>query len=690
LPRALSRGPWLALVAGLAGCGHDGAPPVCDGVTSLAVTRVAGHPGGGDEVTARLRFETGVPIAEADLVQCLSVEGGKPASIARRPMAASFTLLLVDPGRSLAAVDGARSLVQEILKKRAGDSIAIFRWGAAVTQIAPFDTDRRLLQERLLVGLVPSDGVLPAGDALAAAAAALDRVGGPAVDALKTIVLVNPRSAALTAFGAALPRAGSHLVATIAGEQDPQLAALPAGLRFPIGGQMMPALVVSALSDRLDAYQRHAHYAVGLCGQAGQPVRLLFQEAEAAPVSLPPALAEDGAGPCDAQAIVEGRRAFPGRLDLDFTPDQRAAAVAAFADRAHRPPFDLSVRIGQGQPVTAVARYRGDAAYDCDRRSYSLELDGEAPRFLFPRSAGRRFELVSMCLDRLYLRTFTVLSLLQEEGLFPIPYDLVEVAVDGVSQGPYLILEDPSDGLQAHTSGLAAVVRRQADPAGGTTPDVRWAAGSAADAAASYGRILGAVTNLAGRPLENALSDRLDLQGYLTWVALMNLLGTGRYRDQILFYAAQTTGPDGNPADYHQTMAWDEEDLFAGCRAGGQAIFDPRGLLGCAEAELDRKIFTDSLLYTRYAEVLSSVIDRQPPERFAAYARATAARLLVFLERPEARAGLVELRALDGRAVTDLEVARELLDDELALLNGQFSAQRASLDERLAAVRGQR
>jgi hypothetical protein len=40
--------------------------------------------------------------------------------------------------------------------------------------------------------------------------------------------------------------------------------------------------------------------------------------------------------------------------------------------------------------------------------------------------------------------------------------------------------------------------------------------------------------------------------------------------------------------------------------------------------------------------------------------------------------------------MTDLEVARGLLDDELALLIGQFSAQRASLDERLAAVRGQR
>jgi hypothetical protein len=337
-----------------------------------------------------------------------------------------------------------------------------------------------------------------------------------------------------------------------------------------------------------------------------------------------------------------------------------------------------------------VARFRGEAGYDCDRRSYSLELDGEAPRFLFPGSAARRFDLVAMCRDRLYLRTFTTLSLLAAEGLFPVPFDLIEVAIDGVSQGPYLILEDASDGLRARSSVLSAVVRRRPAPAGGTLPEVRWSAGSAADAEASYGRILGAAVDLSGRPLESALDDRLDLQAYLTWVALMNLLGSGGYRDQVFFYAAQTTGGDGNAADYHLTMGWDEDDLFAGCRAGGQAVFDPRGLVSCAQSELDERIFTDTLLYARYAEVLSSVLERHPPERFAAYARATAERVLSFLERPEARAALVELRALDPRAPAELEVARGLLEDELALLIGEFTSQRQSLDERLARVRGQR
>jgi hypothetical protein len=64
--------------------------------------------------------------------------------------------------------------------------------------------------------------------------------------------------------------------------------------------------------------------------------------------------------------------------------------------------------------------------------------------------------------------------------------------------------------------------------------------------------------------------------------------------------------------------------------------------------------------------------------------------MLTFLERPEVRAGLVELRGLDARAPADFEVAKQLLENELALLVGQFESQRGVLQERLARYRGER
>jgi hypothetical protein len=685
---------WLLAGLLLGGCRGGGGPaPVCDGVAGVAITRVAEHPGGGDEVTVRLAFDNGVPIAEAELIECLSVEGASaPAVVARRPLQTAYTLLLVDPGNNQRANESARGLVQAILKKRpAGEALAIFRWGASVTQVVPFHSDRRLLLERLSAGLVASDGVAAASEALAAAADALSKVGGPATDALRTIILVGPRAAATVGLGEALERARPHLVLAIGGaDQDRQLvAALPAGLRFSIGGQTVPAQVVSALSDRMEAYQRHAHYAIGLCGQAEHPVRLVFRGGGVGALTLPPASPENRPGGCQAEAIAQGQRAFPGRVELLFSAEQKAAAAAAFLDRSGRPRFELLVGLGADTgSIRATARYRGDATYGCARRSYSLELESQERRFWFPGSAARRFELQAMCLDRLYLRTFTLLSLLADEGLFPVPFDFIELSIDGVSQGPYLIFEEVTDAMRARASGLAAVVQRRG---GGT--EVRWSAGEAAAAQASYDRILAGASGLAGRRLETALSDRFDLQGYLTWVALMNLMDSGGYGDESMFYATETTAPDGTRADYHLTMAWDEDDLgdlFTGCRAGGGAIVDPRGLVSCAEAALDRTIFTDPLLYARYTEVLSSVIERHPGERFAARARQAATRVLAVLERPTARAGAVELGAIDPRANVSFEVTRALLEEELALLVSQFEHRRAALDERLARFRGER
>jgi len=541
------------------------------------------------------------------------------------------------------------------------------------------------LLERL-PALFPSEGVAPPAEALAAAADALAAVGGPARDALRTIILVNPRGT--MGLGEALERARPHLVLWIGGgDQDRQLAALPAGLRFPMGAQAVPAAVVSAMSDRMEAYQRHAHYSIGLCGQAQQPLRLLFEGGETSTLTLPAATPENHAGACQAEAIAQGGRVYPARLDLLFTAEERTAAQTAFLDRVGRPPFALAVRAG-GDPVRATARYRGENSYGCARRSYSLELEGQGLRFWFPGSAGRRFELQAMCLDRLYLRTFTLLRLLADEGLFPVPVDLIELSIDGISQGPYLIFEELTDAMRTRASGLKAVVQRRS--AGAV---VRWSAGAGLEAQASYDRILGAAAGLAGRPLEAALSDRLDLQSYLTWVALMTLVDSGGASGENLFYATDTTAPDGSRADYHLVMGWDDDDLgdlFTGCRAAGGAVVDPRGLVGCAETELDRRIFSDQLLYARYAEVLTSALERHPGERFAARARDTATRVLAFLERPEVRAGAVELAGLDGRAPASFEITRGLLEDELALLLGQFEHRRATLAERLARFGGER
>jgi hypothetical protein len=696
---------WSWLPALLAGCSGPAADdPACEGVSGGAVTRLVEHPGSGHEVTVRLRFQDGVPIGESDLVRCLSVRASSEQRaapvVSARPVAAAYTLLLVDPGLGRRDSDVTRGLVDQLVRRRpATEAIAVYRWGAEVTQVAPFSTDRRILLDRLPVGLPPADAVAPVRSALSAAAGVLGAVGGTAADALRTIVLVTPRAAALAGFGEALPSAEPNLVVWIgAAEQASLVGDLPPGLRFGIPASTVPASVVASLSDRLDAYLRLGHYGIGLCGDdAQQTVDIAFRGGAGSggdttsTVTLPRPMPENRDGPCDPAALAGGRRAFPRRLELLFTPDQRAAAEAAHADPASHAAFDLQVRLNRdAAPTAATARYRSDASYGCERRSYTVELEGTAPRFLFPGFASRKLHLVAMCRDRLYLRTLTALALMSDEGLFPVPFDMVELVVDGVSRGPYVAFEDAPDSLRVHSSRVNAVVRRDMNGAA-TVPVVQFSATSAADAVASYQRILDTAGTLSGQRLEDALRDRFHFDRYLSWVALMNLMGSGGYADEIFFYSVETTAATGQRTDYHLMMGWDQPQIFAPCRSQGRdALVDPFGLIECSEAELDKRIFTDPLLYLRYADQLTALLERQPPERFAAFLDATATRLLGYFAEPDALAGLTELRALDPQATTRPEVARALLQAERELLVAQYTARREALLAGLARYRATR
>jgi hypothetical protein len=692
----------LLLALAVPACRQDTVEPapVCDGVTGLTVIRAVDHPGGGRELTARLRFANGIPIAEADLVRCLSVDQGAAPSnaVAARRMEAGYTLLLVDPGTTARDADVTRAMVEALVKRRPPtEQIAVYRWAAQATQVVPFGTDRAFLAARMAATFTATtEQPQPAAEVMATVAPVLSAVGGTAADALRTIVLVGPRTPALASLATAVRAADPHLVlwlgAALPAAQESMLAALPPGQRFAIAGTQGSTSAVAALSGRLDAYRNHAHYGVGLCGApAARTVDLRFEGAETSTVNLGAALEENIPGACRAVDLAAGQRAYPRRIELIFTPEQKAAAALAGADKVNKPEFELSVRVaGSSQAVAAPARahYRGDSSYFCARRNYSINLVGQTPRYVFPGFATDKFHLVAMCLDRLYLRNFTAIQFLASEGLFPIPFAMVEVTVDGVSQGPYLVLENVTDSLRVHQSRATSVVRRYTNPMTlGTLAEVRWSRGTDDEALASYERMAGVGVGLSGQRLEDALRTRLALDQYFTWTALMALIGSGDYVDEVFFYATEATAPDGTsvPSDHFSVMGWDQDDMFSACHYSGKAsIHDPDGLVECSESELDKRIYADPHVYRRYAEVLGQVLERHPPERFAEMLGGTAQRLLGFFRDPQILSAMVELRRLNPDAVMNYEVARTMMESELELIVTQYEKKRTDLRQRLA------
>lgn len=681
----------LLLAAGCGGDADSDAPKAtCAGAYSLAVTRSVDHPGGGRELTLRLAYPDGVPRAEMDGSHCFSVNGVElPA--APRALDASFTLLLVDPGASEAENATAKALVSAVLNAQPpGERIAIYRWAEQVTQVTPFWTSRRLQEGRAGAGLVPAAGPLASpADALGTAGAVLGLVASPAVDALRTLVVVSPRPLpAMTP--AALASATPHLVAWIGSDAAAASAErIPQGLRFSAGPDATDA--AAALSGRLAEYRQSAHYGLGRCGDGEAGALDLLLAGAKAPLSIPmsPMAVEMRAGSCNEPDIAIGKRAFPKRIELVFTPEQKMAYDAVLPLKAEKPDFNLSVRMAPDQePTPATAHLRGESSYACPRRNFSVNLEGKSPRFVFPGFAAHKFYLISMCLDRAYLRNFTTMTLMAKLGLFPVPFEMVELVIDGVSQGPYMMVENVADSLRVQQSRVTGVTRRYKTQTGpGTFIEVKWPKSAPDPVAASYAQILGGVQGLSGQQLRDALGARLDLDQYLTWLALLAALGSGDYVDEVYFYATETTGPDGATADYFSIMAWDQDDIFAMCHYNNRfAIKDPANLFICAEAEIDEVIFNDPVLKARYIETLAAVIDAHPPEVFTEALRGTADRIIAVMKEPAALAAMRELSTIKADALSSFEAARAVIDAEVQALVARFTMHRAEMMKRLAAA----
>lgn len=647
----------------------------CARISGAYVTRVVGHPGSGREIGVSLGFRDGTPV-EDNLAGCVSLSGAGLGAIAasKRPADVVYTLLLVAPGASAQDNEWARTAVRTLIMKRpASERVAIMRWGGEVTQVAPFLADRPALEDRLALGLpVVAGAPASAAVALAAAADLVAKVGGPGASAQRTVIVVSARPLAPLS-------------------SDTLRAAEPA-LVLSLGRSSDLAVAVAAVSKSIDAHKQHGHVVLGACGVAAGGGVSLRAGSITRPVVLLPLLPEQAAGVCQPGPLASGAKGFARRIELNFTVEQRVAA-----DQVHRmrskDNFDLSVRMSPDSlPVTASAHFRGESSYGCTRRNYSVNLTGKAPRFVFPGFAQDKFHLVSMCLDRLYLRNLTALSLMADAGLFPLPFDVVELVLDGQEQGVYLLIENVADALPVHQSRVTSVLRRYKTPTGsGTLPELKFAAPAVGEdaALASYRQIIDGVQGLSGDKLEAGLRRRLNLDQYLTWLALLNGMQSGDYLDEVFFYAAETTDAEGKPGAWHQIMGWDQDDLYTACHFQGvNAVNDPAGIIYCAEAELDRVILGDPVLYRRYATTLGAWLERVTVERFAERVRGIADGLLRHFANPKVLAAMTELSILNPDAVMSLDVARTMFDRDLELLVTQYQDRRTALLARLQKLGG--
>lgn len=359
---------------------------------------------------------------------------------------------------------------------------------------------------------------------------------------------------------------------------------------------------------------------------------------------------------CDPAAAASDEYPFGREIELVLTQTERTVLDERVAAKS-KEPFHLQVRLGEGEPIAAEAHLHGHTSLDCDRKSYSVDLEGGEPRRLGPGAAGDRFFLLSLCGDPGYFRYRFANLLLAELGLFPVHDRYVVLLVDGVNQGVYLLVEQPEQGLRTDMLEPRAVIRRREDP-NGDRPEVKYPDDEegAADALARYD----ALVDLALAGETDRVEEALDLDVYLRWLAFGSLFEVGDYVDEAFFYAAEEDG-----SWYFRTMAWDTKDIFEPCHHQGRwAIEDPCGLLYCAEADLDQIVVRAPAVYRRFLALLGELPDRVPAEHLRETMDRVRAELWEVLADDETAAAMTELVSSEP-AAADVDVARALIETQM-------------------------
>jgi hypothetical protein len=443
-----------------------------------------------------------------------------------------------------------------------------------------------------------------------------------------------------------------------------------------------PAGAVSMIVESIAAERAGVHR-IGVCPAALEDQEFEMRIGETTcTVASPKPAAHLATAMCIADAAATDAFDYGDTIEFVMTPGEKAV-WNDFDSTRNKEDFTLSVRLGYGDPVPAIAHFRGQSSMGCARKSYDVNLDGGQSRRLMPGAGDDKFYLISLCMDDGYFNQIFANRVLGEWDAFPLKSRVVRLRVDGTNMGFYLMVQEPSDTVVKLHIGTEGVIRRPYEPDPREQYEVKYSAsGDLAATLQYYLDMTDVARDTASATLVADLSARLDMTQYLRWMAFMTFMHNGDYIDEVYFYGTI----ENNGVPWWRVMNWDSDDLFSTCHHGGIAAkTDPWGMLYCAEGFIDDAIVGSPEIYAAWADELDAAMAGLTAERAKSVVDGIRDDLFALLD-DETAAALVEFRAAHPEAVdaaSSKVVIQGLMDEFLA----QIEASRTALTEKMAAYR---
>ncbi len=248
---------------------------------------------------------------------------------------------------------------------------------------------------------------------------------------------------------------------------------------------------------------------------------------------------------------------------------------------------------------------RGNTTLHFRRKSYSLQINKKTSFYQKKRKEKlKKFYAISLSMDKYYIRNRLAFGMMEKIGLFHLFYGYAEIAINDNSEGIYMLLERPQDwAIKKKNSPL--VIRR------GYNQNIdkiktRKEVGRQDEKIYKnhYKKIYKSLNVYQGKALYDSLSQWLDVELYMKWLAFNYFVKNGDYTDEVYFYIDPTDGK-------FKIIPWDYDDIFAIAPHEGNAI--KKSKLGnkyiySSEDELDRKIANDPYLYNIYISIFKETL----------------------------------------------------------------------------------
>lgn len=620
---------------------------------SLSLGQYFQWPAGGHELIVMAEDENGLPWKGSAECLFLSHDGSEAqlqAQIVQQALTPGLTMIVVHP------TTGDRSqytqAIQRFIEKRPQkERIAIYGWGQTLTQITDFTKNHKRLQFQLnrLNRINDNGGSQSAQVIFDQALEIIQDVESTDMRGTRNLVFIND------SLPSDMVPQSSHGVTVQWILPQSMLADLPEGHTVGIENLAEIDDALNRVSERLDQNAAQGYYKIGVCSDPDNKSAAWLTDAQGTGIDVTLKKSIDGErnGNCDPSQIISAKRPDIDTIHLFIDEEEMAVYGERLQEVAEleaknwwqlsqdgfgntKDKFDIHISLGPSQtPVKATAHFRGNNALFCDRKSYTINIDGKDSRFLGEESASDEFYLNAMCEDVGLFKAFLGDSLYDQFDLFPLKFRYVEVLLNNETQGIYLMIEKRDDEIRKDSGRLRGIVRLRYE----SDVEVKYSRdGAEEELIDAFTEMLG--KGVYGNELPIYLREHMDLDQQLYWIGLNSLMENADTIDECFYISKESIDSDGNPTDYFQLMGWDPEDIQGRCRSIGYSRAH-HGLTFCRQNPFGQRILRNREIFKDYAAILKNMLTEVTPQRFQAILDQSREQLFPLLERPGVAAAML-------------------------------------------------